>query len=99
MIVSTWAMPGSARTASGELPKRHKELVRQAFDVLDRSGDGRVTVEDLEGVYDASKHPEVMSGKKTAKACADALLPNALLLASSPLLQGQPPHLESERAA
>ena len=40
-------------------------MVHQAFDKLDQSDDGKVTVEDLKGVYNVKKHPEVESGDKT----------------------------------
>jgi hypothetical protein len=39
--------------------------VRKAFQKIDFNGDGVLTVVDIKGKYDASKHPEVKSGKKT----------------------------------
>jgi len=36
-----------------------------AFEKLDADGSGVVDVADLRGVYDASMHPDVVSGKKT----------------------------------
>lgn len=41
------------------------QLVRKAFQKIDYNGDGVLTVADIKGKYDASKHPEVKSGKKT----------------------------------
>ncbi len=35
--------------------------------MLDRSGDGLVTVEDILAIYDASYHPDFISGRKTEK--------------------------------
>lgn len=40
-------------------------MVRKAFQKIDYNGDGVLTVEDIKGKYDASKHPDVKSGKKT----------------------------------
>ena len=37
----------------------------QAFAILDKSGDGVVDINDIHGVYDAKKHPDVISGKKS----------------------------------
>ena len=42
-----------------------KQLVSQAFNKLDKNGNGIVELEDIKGVYNASKHPDVRSGKKT----------------------------------
>lgn len=39
-------------------------VVSQAFDKLDRTGDGKVTVEDLRGVYSAANHPDVRSARQ-----------------------------------
>jgi predicted transcriptional regulator len=37
-----------------------------AFDRLDKDGSGVVTIEDVRSAYDTSKHPDVISGKKTS---------------------------------
>lgn len=42
-----------------------KKLVEQAFNKLDRDHNGDITIDDLRGVYNASNHPDVKSGKKT----------------------------------
>jgi Ca2+-binding EF-hand superfamily protein len=49
----------------GPLSERRRALIAQAFSVLDSTGDGRVTVDDLKGRYSASEHPEVRNGSKT----------------------------------
>ena len=41
-----------------------KNLIRQAFQKLDRTGDNVVTVEDLKGVYNVSKHKKFLSGDR-----------------------------------
>jgi Ca2+-binding EF-hand superfamily protein len=40
-------------------------FVRMAFDLMDKDGNGLLEVADIVDVYDARKHPEVMSGRKT----------------------------------
>lgn len=55
------------RGIRGQLNERRKALVCQAFDKLDKTGDGFVTVEDLVGVYDGSFHPKFKSGEMTQK--------------------------------
>jgi Ca2+-binding EF-hand superfamily protein len=40
-------------------------LVQKAFRKLDKDGSGIVDIDDIKDVYNASKHPDVLSGKKT----------------------------------
>ncbi|XP_063681109.1 calcyphosin-like protein isoform X2 [Bolinopsis microptera] len=45
--------------------KGRRELVLKAFNKLDKTGDGVITVDDLKGVYDVTKHPKYISGEWT----------------------------------
>jgi len=40
-------------------------LIEQAFDKMDKTGDGQVTLEDLKKVYNVYQNPDFLSGKKT----------------------------------
>jgi calcyphosin len=53
------------RGIRGRMPRARAKLVRQAFDLLDKTHDEEITVEDLVGAYDASQHPEVIQGGMT----------------------------------
>ena len=53
------------RVIRGDLNEYRKGLVQRAFKKLDRDGSGVVEVNDLEGVYNAKKHPAVIEGRKT----------------------------------
>jgi calcyphosin len=53
------------RIIRGDLSQVRLALVRKAFLKLDRDGSGIVDINDIRDVYNASKHPDVMSGKKT----------------------------------
>jgi Ca2+-binding EF-hand superfamily protein len=53
------------RGLRGPMSDRRTVLVRQAFAILDRTGDGIITIDDLRGTYDCSWHPEVKNGTKT----------------------------------
>jgi Ca2+-binding EF-hand superfamily protein len=44
-----------------------KSLINAAFDKLDNTKDGQVTIEDVQNRYDAKGHPDVVSGRKTEK--------------------------------
>jgi hypothetical protein len=41
------------------------QLVQKVFNKIDFIGDGVLNIEDLKGRYDASRHPDVKSGKKS----------------------------------
>lgn len=49
----------------GELNPRRVELVLMAFKILDKSKTGYIDVGDIAQAYDASQHPDVLSGKRT----------------------------------
>jgi Ca2+-binding EF-hand superfamily protein len=53
------------RVIRGEMNEYRLRLVHKAFQKLDRNGNGKVDVEDLIGVYNPSKHPAVIEGRKT----------------------------------
>jgi len=36
-----------------------------AFDILDTDKSGTVTVDDIKGLYDATRHPDVLRGTRT----------------------------------
>ena len=38
-------------------------LIQQAFQKLDKTEDGVITVEDLQGVYNVKKHPKYLNGE------------------------------------
>lgn len=40
-------------------------VVEEAYAKLDETGDGLVTLEDVQDKYDASGHPKVLSGEAT----------------------------------
>lgn len=42
-----------------------KKLVQQAFGKLDKDGSGFIELTDIKGVYNASRHPDVIQGKRT----------------------------------
>ena len=49
----------------GDLNARRRALVHAAYGKLDVTGDGVVTVEDVERLYDASRHADVVGGRKS----------------------------------
>jgi hypothetical protein len=53
------------RVLQGPMSNFRKKLVAQAFKKIDKDGSGFVDITDLKGVYNASRHPDVIQGKKT----------------------------------
>ena len=52
-------------TIRGPMNDFRMRLVAQAYEKLDKNGDGQITLDDVAQIYDASKHPEVLSGKRS----------------------------------
>ena len=53
------------RMGVGPMNQFRTNLVKKAFEIIDFNGDGVLDIHDIEGKYNASKHPDVKSGKKT----------------------------------
>jgi len=53
------------RTIRGPMNAARKAIVAKAFKILDKDGSGFLDINDVKGTYNASKHPDVTSGKKT----------------------------------
>jgi len=59
-----------------ELSERRLNMVRKAFTRLDRDNSGNITVSDVDGVYDVSKNPEFLEGRKTREEIFQEFLNN-----------------------
>jgi Ca2+-binding EF-hand superfamily protein len=53
------------RGVRGPMNQFRTNIVKQAFKKIDRDGSGVLDLNDIKGVYNASFHPDVKSGKKT----------------------------------
>lgn len=53
------------RTLRGELKPSRRDIIRAAYNKLDVNKDGQVRLDDIAKLYDASKHQDVIYGKKT----------------------------------
>lgn len=49
----------------GEVNAYRKRYIKLAYEKLDVNKDGLVKLDDIAKIYDASKHPDVITGKKT----------------------------------
>eukprot|EP00347_Sterkiella_histriomuscorum_P021558 403333558 len=53
------------RALKGDLNATRKRYIKMAYDKLDVNKDGLVKLDDIAKIYDASKHPDVLQGKKS----------------------------------
>ena len=53
------------RVVVGPMNQFRTNLCKKAFQKIDYNQDGYLDINDIKGKYDASKHPDVRSGKKT----------------------------------
>jgi hypothetical protein len=51
--------------AQPPMSKARTDLIMKAFRKLDRDGSGELTIDDLRGVYNATKHPKYLNGQWT----------------------------------
>ncbi|XP_066130831.1 calcyphosin isoform X1 [Saccopteryx bilineata] len=58
------------------MSQAREAAIAAAFAKLDRSGDGVVTVDDLQGVYDCRSHPKMQSGEWTEEEVLHHFLDN-----------------------
>ena len=56
------------------MSKARVDLIEKAFQKLDKSGDGKVTVKDLRGTYNVTHHPKYKSGEWTKKQVVSCLI-------------------------
>lgn len=49
----------------GEINQARLSLIQQAFRKIDKDGSGVLDLNDIKGTYNASKHPDVIAGKRT----------------------------------
>lgn len=52
------------RTIVGNMNEYRQQICLRAFDKMDKDRSGVIDISDILGVYDASKHPDVIAGKK-----------------------------------
>lgn len=52
------------RTLRGDLNENRLALIAKAYQKLDKNGDGLVKLDDIAQIYDVSKHPDIIGGKK-----------------------------------
>jgi len=53
------------RAIRGPMNMARQKSVIQAFNKLDKDGNGWIDINDVRGTYNAKKHPDVVAGKKT----------------------------------
>lgn len=59
-----------------ELSERRLNMVKKAFARMDRDGSGQVQINDLLGIYDVSRNPDFLEGRKTRDEILSEFLQN-----------------------
>lgn len=71
-----WGPPVTTPPPQPPMSQAREAVIAAAFAKLDRSGDGVVTVDDLQGVYSGHAHPKVRSGQWTEEEVLRRFLDN-----------------------
>lgn len=53
------------RSIVGEMNDFRRGLVEKAFNKIDKDGNGFLDIDDIKDVYNATKHPDVIQGRRT----------------------------------
>ena len=56
------------------LTERRKAMVDKAFALIDRTGEGNITVADIDAIYDVSQNQDFIDGKKTRQEILEEFL-------------------------
>lgn len=59
-----------------DLSERRLNMVKKAFTRLDTNGSGTITIDDIAHIYDVSKNPEFLEGRKTRDEILNEFLQN-----------------------
>jgi hypothetical protein len=49
----------------GELNEFRRGIIEKAFRKIDKDGSGEIDIDDIKDLYNATKHPDVVQGRKT----------------------------------
>lgn len=60
----------------GTINARRQKMIDMAFKVLDKTGDGTITIDDIVGTYDVSHDPEVLAGNTEPDSALKLFLSN-----------------------
>lgn len=53
------------RGVRGEMNDFRRNIAKKAFSIMDKDKSGVLNIDDIKGVYNAKKHPDVIAGKKS----------------------------------
>uniref|UniRef100_A0A673KWU6 Calcyphosin-like protein n=1 Tax=Sinocyclocheilus rhinocerous TaxID=307959 RepID=A0A673KWU6_9TELE len=68
--------PASVSLLQPPMSSARRQVIDQAFQKFDKTGDGVVTIEDLQGVYNSKHHPKYKSGEWTEEQVFRSFLEN-----------------------
>lgn len=58
----------------GPMNAFRQRIVEQAFNKMDKNGNGKVEIDDLIDIYNVDRHPDFINGKKTREQILDEFM-------------------------
>jgi len=58
----------------GDVNKRRQQMIDMAYDVLDKNGNGIITIEDIQSAYNVHHDPDVLAGRLPADSALENFL-------------------------
>lgn len=73
----------------GQINQRRQQMIDMAYKVLDKNGNGAITIEDIQSAYNVSHDPDVLAGRVPADAALESFLSQFDTIKSDGIVTGK----------